>query len=296
MEAQVNKLRANSISWSTLALTSGNGSMYDILSKLKSTADGEMRRIIELRVERPTEVIKTESDRVFSALSDNYGVAGPVFMQHVIQNRELVLRDLETARTMLDSRLNLTQADRFYSVVLACIYVGATIAFRLGLHQIDVARVFSAILHQVAGIKREVLTPIADTTNIAHESLITYVNENLGNTLVINAHTKDGIPNAPLNPGGFRGPLRMRYEPDTKELWIPSAALRDHFVSRQIDVRKAMYELAASGVLKHDGKSVMKRLGAGAMGNFDLGAARCYCVEGSFVEGGVGGPKPAEST
>ena len=283
MESQVNKLRANSISWSTLALTSGNGSMYDILSKLKSTADGEMRRIIELRVERPTEVVKVESDRAFSALADNYGLAGPVFIQHVMTHREEVLRELESVRRTIDKRLKLTQADRFYSVVLACIFVGASIAQRLGLHHIEIMPVFKAIVSRVQGIKEEVLQPLGDTGKVAHDALITYVNENMASTLVINAATKGDLPNAPLNHGGFRGPLRMRYEPDTRELWIPSSALRDYFVSRQIDVRKAIHDLAAAGVIKNRGASAMKRLGAGAMGNFDAGAVRCFCIEGAFI-------------
>lgn len=283
MESQANKIRMNTVSWMMFVITSSNSSMYDKLLRLKSTSDGELRRLLEFRIDRPPTITKQQSDAVFSALGANYGVAGPVFIKYVLNNKDKVLKMLETMRRKVDSDLSLDQSDRFYSICLACAFVGAKIARDLGLFDITLSRVYTYAVKSVHDIKQNVIRQVTDTTHVAQETLMTYINENLNCTLIINAPKKGEPPQAPLNIGGFRGPLRMRYEPDTRDLWIPSAAIRDFFVSRQVDVRQALSELTRLGVLKNDGVPIVKRLGAGALGSFEAAGVRSYCISGAAM-------------
>ena len=280
MEASSNKLRANVVSWATFVIMSSNSSLYDKLRRLKSTSDGELRRLIELRITRPVAVSKQESDAVFGALEENYGVAGPVYMQHVLKTMPEVESLARRIQQRLDKDLALDQSDRFYSIVLACAFAGGTIAARLGLHTIDVQRVYQYALTTMAGIRRDVVQPAADTELAAQETLTTYINENMNNALVING-VKGLVPHAPMKMP--HGPLRIRYEPDTRELWIPASALRDVFVARQVDFQQAIKELTTSGILKHNGAAVTKRIGAGAVGSFESMGVRCYCLDGTKV-------------
>lgn len=80
-----------------------------------------------------------------------------------------------------------------------------------------------------------------------------------------------------------RGALRLRYEPDMQELWIPAAALRDCFVNRQIDSRQGIEELAKAGIMKYEGAASTKRIGAGAVGNFSSMGVRSYCINGTAM-------------
>jgi hypothetical protein len=64
--------------------------VVDALQQLKSTADGELRRILEISVPKYTGATKTEIDAVFGKLSDNYGLAGPIFIQFVVSNIDTV--------------------------------------------------------------------------------------------------------------------------------------------------------------------------------------------------------------
>lgn len=281
MESQTNKLRVNNTSWMTFVIMSSNSSLYDKLTRLKNTSDGELRRLIELRVSRPTEISKQESDIIFGALAENYGVAGPVFMQYVLKNREKVMAQLKKIQARVDNDLNLTQADRFYSIVLACAFTGASISMKLGLHKIDISRVYAYALQVVGQIRSDIIAPAADNTLAAQETLTTYINENLNNALVINGARIPGIVNAPTQAP--RGPLRIRYEPDTRELWIPAAALKDYFVSRQVDFQQAIKELAERHILKNGGAAMTKRIGSGAIGSFDAMGIRCYCIDGIAV-------------
>ena len=278
MESQTNKLRANNTSWATFVIMSSNSSLYDKLARHKSTSDGELRRLIELRITRPVEVTKQESDAIFGALIENYGVAGPVFIQYVLKNKEKVIAQLKKIQQKIDLDLNLDQSDRFYSTILACAFTAASIATKLGLISIDIARVYQYALTTMAGIRQDVIQPAANTEAAAEETLSMYINENVNNALVVNG-IRSAVPQAPIREP--RGPLRIRYEPDTKELWIPATALRDYFVSRQVDFQQALKALTARGFMKNNGTASTKRIGAGAVGGFEAMGMRCYCLDGT---------------
>ena len=278
MESQTNKLRVNNTSWALFVIMSSNSSLYDKLSRLKSTSDGELRRLIELRITRPIEVTKQESDAVFGTLVENYGVAGPVFMQYVLKNQDRVTAQLKKIQQKIDTDLNLDQSDRFYSTVLACAFTAASIATKLGLISLDIPRVYAYALGVVSGIRQDVIQPASNTEAAAEEVLSTYINDNVNNALVVNG-IRSALPQAPIREP--RGPLRIRYEPDTKELWIPATALRDHFVSRQVDFQQALKSLTAKGFMKNNGQASTKRIGAGAVGGFEAMGMRCYCLDGT---------------
>ena len=280
MESQSNRMRANTISWMTFVIMSSNSSLYDKLSNHKTTSDGELRRLIELRITRPENISKQESDAVFGKLSENYGMAGPVFMQYVLKNPEKVRALLNKIKKKIDLDMNLDQSDRFYSVILACAFAAATVAKQLKLHEIDIPRVYQYALVTIANIRNNIVKPASNTTMAAQETLTTYINENLNNALIVNAK-RGGVPQAPIREP--RGPLRIRYEPDTAELWIPASALRDYFVSRQVDFQQAVKDLTGKGIFKNDGSATTKRIGSGAVGNFETLGVRCYCIDGASV-------------
>ena len=281
MESQVNKLRMNTSTWTTFVITSSNSSMYDKLFRLKSVADGEMRRIIEIPFSRPQDISKKESDSVFSQLAYNYGLAGPVFIQYVQTAMEETQNLLIRVRNKFDAAIRMDQASRFYSHGFGSAFAAGIIAKKLGLIDYDLAHLFNYAVGMVSGIRDDVLAQVAETADVAREALVTYVNENMNNILVINAKKLGELPNAPISSP--KGPLRLRYEPDVQELWIPAAALRELFVSRQIDMNTALPKMARMKVLKNNGKSMPNRLGAGAVGNLNTSAIRCFCIDGNYV-------------
>lgn len=280
MESQTNTLRVNTTSWNTFVIMSSNSSLYDKLSRLKNTSDGEVRRLIELRITRPIEVTKQESDAVFGTMAANYGLAGPVFIQYVLKNKDKVIAQMKKIQLKIDEDLKLEQADRFYSTILACAFTAAAIATKLGLFEIEVSRIYRYALTAIAGIRQDIIQPASNTDMAAEEALSTYINDNVNNALIVNG-IRSVIPQAPIREP--RGPLRIRYEPDTKELWIPSTALRDYFVSRQVDFQQGIKSLTTKGFMKNGGVASTKRIGAGAVGGFEAMGMRCYCIDGNAI-------------
>jgi hypothetical protein len=280
MEAQTNKLRTNTSTWTTFLITSSNSSLYDKLTRLKSTADGELRRLIELRINRPLDIGKATSDAIFGALNDNYGVAGPPYIKYVLNNMADVIALVKSFQNKFDEILELDQSDRFYSLVLACIFAGGSISSTLNLHRIPIAPVFDYAVSQVRTIRQDVVLPVSDFGGVASEALAIYINDNIQNGLVINKANANGIPTMALQVP--RGPLKFRFEPDTNEVWIPVHEFKDFLVSRQIDTRQAIKEYIEMGYLKN-GQGVAKRITAGAIAGLEAGVVRSYCFDAKAI-------------
>lgn len=280
MESQSNKLRTNNSSWSTFLITSSNSSLYDKLTRLKGTPDGELRRLIEIRISRPDNITKVESDAVFGMLNDNYGTAGPVYIKYVLNNMAEVVTLVRSFQTKFDEVLQLDQSDRFYSIVFACIFAGASIAATLGLHVIPIPPVFDFAVAQLGTIRTEVVLPVSDFNSVASEALATFISENLPYALVVNRNGMNGLPPMPIQTP--KGGLKFRVEPDTDELWIAASTLKDFLTDRQIDSRQAVKEFVQKGYLKN-ANSTPKRITAGAIAGLDGGVLRAYCFKASSL-------------
>lgn len=295
MEAQTNRMRANTTSWCNITITSGNASVVDALQQLKNTSDGELRRILEISVPRYEDATKAEIDAVFSKLNDNYGVAGPVYAQYLVSNLEYVRSVCLSIQAKIDETLKLDASDRFYSCILACAFAGAKFAQHLGLHDIDIKRIYRYAISLVNAVRSQNKAEVGDPLTVAKETLAAFINENVNNALVINRPVKGNPPPAPiLMP---KGQLKMRYEPDSKELFITVAQYREYFASRQVDVRESVHKLAEAGVLKFEGRSQTMRIGAGAVGGLSGLAVRCYVIDGTTIgidETAFGDAIPAE--
>jgi hypothetical protein len=281
MESQTNKMRANHTVWCNITLTSGNASVTDVLQQYKSTADGELRRVLEIAVPKYTGASKQEIDAVFTKLNSNFGVAGPIFIEYVLGHIPEVKSLLSKMQAKIDESLSLDQADRFYSSILTCAFVGALISQRLGLHDITINRVYSFALALVEQNRSSAKADLGDPTVIAQETLASFINENVNNALVAPMSTPNGVPERPaITP---KGQLRMRYDPVTHELAIAVPELRKFFSMRQVDVKDSIHRLHTAGFMKYDGKSHAVRLGAGAVGGLSGIPVRCYVFDGNAI-------------
>lgn len=269
-KANANELRKNTITWRTLSIASSNASFYEKLGVLKSKADGEMMRLLEFKVPPLDEpVISTQEgkDLLDHTLIENYGIAGEVYMQWLLGHLEEVKEAVLKTQATIDRKLNLTQRERNWSAAVAVNITGGAIAQRLGLlthvdedgvsHGFDIQNILNEVCKSVKEMRVDTLAPISSPSTVIGD----FINRHNNHMLVV----EDGIDkrntigaNPKMQP---KGSLLMRYEPDTKLVYITAKTFKADCVDLQIDYKDTLESLEATGVML---KPTNKRLSKGS--------------------------------
>lgn len=239
MQSQTNAERPNKTTWATIGLTSSNASFYDKLRALKATPDGEMMRLIEYTVNRTSNLSKQEADEIFQIMYENYGHAGPIYLEYIVKNKDLVIDTLRTVQKKLDALVGLESRERFYSATAAANITGGLIAKECGLIDYDMMRVFNWVVGMLRELKESIIAPSEDYTATIGE----FINENWFKVLVINdmADNRTGLDQIPLIEP--KQELIIRIEPDTKKTYISAKHLRQYCSKQQVPVQDMLIKL-----------------------------------------------------
>lgn len=269
MQSQANLERKNDTIWGLIGVCTSNSSLVDKLSAGKATANGELMRVLEYRIDGTSRLSKAEAYELFEvAMMENYGVAGPVFIEYVVRNREEVLRRVRDMQEFLDRSLSLESRERFWSAMMAASFTGARIAYELDLHEVPVAPVLKwvgdSLIHTLRNTTKEAVVEWGDV-------LGEFLNENTDSLLVIDGE-KDN--RSALDPMVYMMPKRkllIRLEPDTHKLYVASREFKEFCSKRQIMVKDVLHDFKERKVFLGDSK---KRMGKGT--NLDAPAIRVY--------------------
>ena len=249
MKSQANEERLNLTSWQGITLTSSNAAFYEKLGLAKDSPDGESMRLFEYWI-APNDIIDTATGKeMFDVqLMENYGHAGEIFGKWLVNNLEEAISNLRQVQAKIDADVRFTSRERFWSAIAACNITGGLIAKRLGLHDYNMSAIYEWLKLMLHNMREEVSPPSADVTN----TLGDFVNAHINNTLVVNgsqtSNSKLGLEPAPiLEP---RGELHIRYEPDSKRMFITVAALRKHCAERQIGYKSFLSQLEKKNILR----------------------------------------------
>lgn len=274
MQAQANAERKNNTTWATMILTSGNNSLYDTIKAFKASSEGERYRILEVEIHKDESLTKEESDYLFNQLLfNNFGVAGEEYMKHVVPNLESVLQLRDDVKRKFDAEAGFTQKHRFYSACISCSFTGAIIAQRLGLHDIDIDRVWNWALAQVRETQEVIEKESSDNTA---EVIGAFINEHHRNIVVVGGNNDpvDGLLAPSVPPQLAAGELVGRFEPDTKRLFISCSILRDWCSARRLPHGPFVASMKAAKILIKDMKY---QLGKGT--KLPGGAVFTHCID-----------------
>ena len=182
------KMNMHQQSWSTMQISTANRSMVTLVGAMKSNADAEMGRIFEYEFSKVSKLTKEDADEILGKSETVFGAAGEVYAQYLVTHKAEIEGMLHDARKKLDSRIDLTVQDRFVSVGLSCIVVGAVIAKQLGLVGFDVERLVDWIVITSRNFKETVTSSTPPTLDVFGRMLseITrgmIVTQNEGDTL-----------------------------------------------------------------------------------------------------------------
>lgn len=230
MKANSNEERASQGFWATMMVSTSNADMIDKLESLKSVTEGELMRLMQFRIDPTNNLDKATAKQIFGRLQSNYGHAGGPYAQFLVQNLEECIETALKLQVKLDKAVNIETRERFWSAMGAGNIAGGMFAHKLGLHDINYKHVFDWLVEEIKRMQTAVRPTFNDYATVVGEFLLKHNT----NTLVVNKYStsKAGIAAAPLVIP--RGPLIVRYEPDTKKLYIVRQELRNFCVSRQI--------------------------------------------------------------
>jgi hypothetical protein len=162
-----------------------------------------------------------------------------------VHNLEEAKSTLRQVQAKIDAEMQFTSRERFWSAIAACNITGGLIAKKLGLHDYDMRAIYEW-LKEILKVMRE---DIAPPTHEGNYILGDFINSHINNIVVVNgiADARTKLDCAPiLEP---RGELLIRYEPDTKRLFITVAAIRAHCAERQIGYKNWLDQLKGNNIL-----------------------------------------------
>ena len=261
--------RQNTTVFDLIAVCSSNTDFRTVIFNEKAVASGEIMRFIQLRIEQDNTLTKAEADAIFGKLLHNYGHAGEVYAQYLVQNVDAVTARLKEMQLKIDKEMGLSGKERFFSATLAAVFTGAVIAKQLGLHDIPIGPVYKAIALELNRMR----TDLIDRNFDGLSTLADYISTNIRDILVINGAI-DGRSGM-AQPAPIVKPMnsiKARLEPDTEILFIPVSELRTYCDKIKVPQQDFLKSLKKGGVLMES--SEKKNLTKG----MDITAPPVRCV------------------
>lgn len=258
MSAKANVERINTTTWKLPVVSTSNKVIRDALLSIKSFPEPELLRILEGNLSIDTTMDAIQSKRHFGRLGNNYGHAITPFIQHCLTNLPEVVALTNEVSERLDRAAGITGNERFWSAGTAISLAGGIIAGKLGLHDIPVRPVFDHAVELIKNSRRSNKESMFDS----EDYLGAFLQRHFHEILVINgnADKRTGIEMGPIREP--RGQLAVRYEPDTKMLYIAVRPFRDDCAKYSMSYDGALSPYQKSGAFQGAKK---KRMFAGTV-------------------------------
>jgi len=137
--------------WALNCGTTGNNSVTEIAGGYRASPKGEVGRVVGKGAKK---LLKGASDTLRAndlndQLAQNYGHAGPLFIQHVIRNKAAVKKLVLDTRSDIVKALNAEPQERFWVAQGTTVYAGCVIAKELGLIDWDLDKLWKYILKTI---------------------------------------------------------------------------------------------------------------------------------------------------
>lgn len=245
VKSSANELRLNLSSWQSVSLCSSNASFYEKMASLKSSPDGELMRLLEYRIDQNTILDPAYAKHMFDhQLMENYGHAGDIYAKWLVENMEEAKNTALGIQKKVDNELKLTQRERFWSAVVAANITGGLIAKTLGLLSWDMKLVYQWATKMLLSLRTQVKPPAADVMAVIGD----YINRHMQNVLVVNDGNDRRTNMAFVPIYEPRSELLIRYEPDTKRMFIAAKPFKNDCVKYQVNYKDTLQQLGDKGI------------------------------------------------
>ena len=248
--------------WSLSCGTTGNSSITQIASSYRSSPKGESGRVLGHTAKKLLHgsADTLRANELNDQLAENYGHAGPLFMQHVLKHKAAVQKLVQDTRSKLVEELNAEPQDRFWIAQGTTTFAGCAIAKELGLIDWDLDALWDWIVASILAQKHNLQEMDMDI----HDLISQFYMDNARSILRITS-TADGrdpeLQNI-IRPDMQDMPsmkLVARHETDINKLFIRIPSLKIWCAEHKYDYN-SVKELI---ILKMNGRSVKKHMGKG---------------------------------
>ena len=261
-------------SWTTIQISAGNGSLFDLLSN--DGTDAPVFRVFEIEPKLPSGTDAAYGNRIRKQLLDNAGHAGDIYLRYLTSPGVV-----DWVKARLDRRIEdvwdklgpvRDQRHRIRVHFLACLWVACEIVTGIGLLEFDVGRImayaFQEMDRMVSGTSEQ-----KDAMAQAPDLLGRFLNEHVGEVLTVAEPFRHGKQCSVMG----RPPLRrviMRHELASGRLLIAVKPFGDWMIKHtRLPARDAATALEKLGVVTR--KKHRATLGAGT----DFAGAPVDCIE-----------------
>lgn len=245
MQASVNAERELELSASLIGVFTSNQSIYDKLSVLKASPDGEVARLVEFMVKtpRPLVVNPDRGKEIFDAFNFHYGYAGPEFIKYVYKvGFQRVIDLLDKWSTLFQRDFGPEVGYRFYGNLISAVFAAAELAVEAGIVDITVERVYRFIILEMLAIRDNTIR----VNSLDYKSLIgEFINKFHAGILILDGDRVTTEPHTHLI-GRIEIHNRMQY--------VSSSALREYLNSLGVSSREFKTALKLDGILVFEGK------------------------------------------
>lgn len=260
MKSQENTERLNHTKWALGLVSSSNRSVTDSLLSIKSFPEGELMRILEPHIKPDPYDDPSWSKNHFGKLMNNYGHAIEPYSQALVSQLPMVRAKMQEIQQRVDAHAEIKNTERYWSAMATIAIAGGTIAKTLGLHDIPIKPVFNYAVDLIKETRLRNREYLFDSDDYLGGFLQRHFHE----TLVINGNRdgRTGLEHGPIREP--KGALTIRYEPDTKIIYVVVKSFRDDCSKNQANFEESMLPYRKSGALLGMKK---KRMTAGTIAN-----------------------------
>ena len=251
MQASVNAERDHEMSASLVAIFTSNHSLYDKLTTLKKDPNGEVARLIEMTIRKPS-VFRDDASlgrEIFDSFRFNYGWAGPEFIKALYKTGEQGISEM-IDRWCLRFKKDFGDdtSYRFYENLVAASLTAGEVSNEAKITEFDLERIYKLVVFEMIAIRDHVVK----VNSVDYESVLSdYINKNQSGIL---AFADNKIMMEP------RMAFVIRVENDSDTMWISKTEFDKYLNEMSVSKKEFLYQMKLSNIEISQEK---KRMNAG---------------------------------
>ncbi len=180
--------------WETMLIAASNESIFEYMGQSSQGSDAGVARTYEIVVAPfDTDKSRAELSILFEELNQNYGTAGQVYSKYLAENHEAIRTDINATYVKLSEHGKMKAAERIWFAIITTLIVGAKLANRVGLTEINLKDMSSYLINNITQLRARGKASMTGTT--PEELIAAYMQQHQDKGLIVESFAKQGDMN-----------------------------------------------------------------------------------------------------